>query len=296
MAVKSMTGFARVEGQHVRCTWTWEIKSVNAKGLDIRCRLASGFEDLDNEVRKQVSSVVKRGNITANLNLEWQTADSAFQINTKVLDLILDTIPEIENRLSQPAPVSAAGVLSLRGVIEVSEQNVSDSERAEIKAQVLRDMKAAVVALDEMRIQEGARLLPVLDGQVRDIADLTAKAVSNPSVTPGAIRARLQAQIDEILGGETELPQERLMQEVAVLVTKADIREELDRLKAHEAAASEFLKTGGPIGRKLDFLCQEFNREANTLCSKSSDVDLTQIGLDMKTHIERFREQIQNIE
>lgn len=296
VAVKSMTGFARIEGSDLLCAWSWEIKSVNAKGLDIRCRLAGGFEDMDAAVRKQISKLLKRGNVTVNLTLEWQQSTAGFQVNQDILNLAITSIPTIEAQLPNAAPTSAAEILALRGVIEAVEQNLSDADKNEVKALILADFDKAVKALDLMRIQEGERLTAVLTDQLSEIARLSEAAKANAACRPDAIRERLQEQIKEILNGESELPEDRMAQEVALLVSKADIREEIDRLVAHEQAARRYLETGGSVGRKLDFLCQEFNREANTLCSKSSDVALTQIGLDLKSFIERFREQIQNIE
>ncbi len=296
MTLKSMTGFARMDGQNDLCAWSWEIKSVNSKGLDVRCRYASGFEDLDVLVRERISKTLKRGNVTVGLTVDWQKTTGGVQINNDVLNVVLAALPEIEGRLPNAAPSCAADVMALRGVLEPVEQDVTEEQRMVLVKALLADFDRAVKALDEMRKNEGERLSVVLAEQLAQIADLAEMAKSNAASRPQAIRERLQMQLNEILGDASELTEERMAQEVAVLVTKADIREEIDRLVAHEAAARGYLKDSGAVGRKLDFLCQEFNREANTLCSKSTDVGLTQIGLDLKSFIERFREQIQNIE
>lgn len=291
-----MTGFARVDGQHELCSWSWEIKSVNSKGLDIRCRLANGFEALDVIVRDQLSKTLKRGNLTVNLSVDWQKATGGYQVNADLVDLAIAAIPGIENRLPNAGATSAADILALRGVIEIVDQEVSDADHKSVTRLILSDVETVIAALDEMRKAEGMRLATVLSEQLDQIGLLSRDAKANAASQPQSIRTRLEKQIEEILGGATKLPDERMVQEVALLVTKADIREEIDRLVAHEQAARGYLSSKEAVGRKLDFLCQEFNREANTLCSKAPDVELTQIGLDLKTHIERFREQIQNIE
>ncbi len=296
MPIKSMTGFARVEGQHELCSWSWEIKSVNAKGLDVRCRLPNGFEAMEAVVRDRLSKTLKRGNVTVNLAVEWQQISGGYQLNTDIMKLALAEIPNIEKQLPAAAPTSAADILALRGVIEIIDQELSETEREDVNIRVLEDLDQAVLALDTMRASEGSQLTAVLTEQLDHIGELSLKAKANAAGQPAAIRARLENQINDILGRASNLPEDRMVQEIALLVTKADIREEIDRLVAHEQAARGYLGSDGAVGRKLDFLCQEFNREANTLCSKSSDVALTQIGLDLKTHIERFREQIQNIE
>jgi len=210
--------------------------------------------------------------------------------------LVISSIPELEARIPNPSPTSAADVLAVRGVIETFEQEVTDQNETEIQNLILADFDQAIEALKEMRAEEGDRLTNVLAEQLDAISDLTARAKQNASTQPEAIQTRLQTQLRDALNGITEISEDRMAQEIALLVTKADIREEIDRLISHEQAAQDYLKSHESVGRKLDFLCQEFNREANTLCSKSSDVGLTKIGLDLKSYIERFREQIQNIE
>ena len=296
MALKSMTGFARVNGQNEQCSWLWELKSVNSKGLDIRLRVPTSFHGLELCVREQTAKALTRGNVTISLTVEWAQASGAFQLNQDILDLVISSIPELEARIPNPSPTSAADVLALRGVIETFEQEVTDQNEIEIQNLILADFDQAIEALKEMRAEEGARLTTVLAEQLDAISDLTARAKQNASTQPEAIQTRLQTQLRDALNGIMEISEDRMAQEIALLVTKADIREEIDRLISHEQAAQDYLKSHESVGRKLDFLCQEFNREANTLCSKSADVGLTKIGLDLKSYIERFREQIQNIE
>ena len=296
MTVSSMTGFARSEGQSNGCSWTWELKSVNAKGLDVRCRVPNGFENLEKAARDRVAKTFKRGNVTVNLTFSWIKGDAGFRVNPQVLEELLATLPEIRKQLPDAAPPSVDGLLALRGVIEPVEEELSDVARSALNSEILESFEPALAALLAMRDDEGARLSEALDTRLDEIAGLSGDAEKLAALQPDAIRERLKTQVETLLADISALSEDRLAQEAALLMTKADIREELDRLKAHEQAARELMGNGGAVGRKLDFLCQEFNREANTLCSKSQDVTLTRIGLDMKSAIEQFREQVQNIE
>ena len=296
MTVSSMTGFARSEGQSNGCSWTWELKSVNAKGLDVRCRVPNGFENLEKAARDRVAKTFKRGNVTVNLTFSWIKGDAGFRVNPQVLEELLATLPEIRKQLPDAAPPSVDGLLALRGVIEPVEEELSDVARSALDSEILESFEPALAALLAMRDDEGARLSEALDTRLDEIAGLSGDAEKLAALQPDAIRERLKTQVETLLADISALSEDRLAQEAALLMTKADIREELDRLKAHEQAARELMGNGGAVGRKLDFLCQEFNREANTLCSKSQDVTLTRIGLDMKSAIEQFREQVQNIE
>jgi len=291
-----MTGFARSEGQSNGCSWTWELKSVNAKGLDVRCRVPNGFENLEKAARDRVAKTFKRGNVTVNLTFSWIKGDAGFRVNPQVLEELLATLPEIRKQLPDAAPPSVDGLLALRGVIEPVEEELSDVARSALNSEILESFEPALAALLAMRDDEGARLSEALDTRLDEIAGLSGDAEKLAALQPDAIRERLKTQVETLLADISALSEDRLAQEAALLMTKADIREELDRLKAHEQAARELMGNGGAVGRKLDFLCQEFNREANTLCSKSQDVTLTRIGLDMKSAIEQFREQVQNIE
>ena len=296
MPISSMTGFAHTEGRKGSCSWTWEIKSVNAKGLDVRCRLANGFERLEKPLRDRAAGRFKRGNVSVSLNTVWNEGEAGFRVNHVILGELLAVLPEIQKQFPNAGPPSVDGLLALRGVIEPVEEDLSDVARDALEAEMLDGFDAALEALAAMRDDEGARLSETLNARLNDIARLCGEAEKLAAMQPEAIRERLKAQVEALLEDVPAIPEERLAQEAALLMSKADLREELDRLKAHRDAALELMNGSGAVGRKLDFLCQEFNREANTLCSKSQDTDLTRIGLDLKAAIEQFREQVQNIE
>lgn len=291
-----MTGFARTEGHDPRCTWIWEVRSVNGKGLDIRCRVPLGFERLELNVRERIQNTFRRGNVSANLSISWIQASGGYRVNEEVLDSILSVLPKLTEKVPSATTPGLDGLLGLKGVIEARDDALEEEERDRLEAQLLGGLDKSLEALENMRTGEGDKLHQVLRQQIDGIEDLCEAAVRLAEVQPEKIRQRLKKQIESLLEEIPALPEERLAQEAALLMTKADIAEELDRLSAHVEAARKLLGQGGAIGRKLDFLCQEFNREANTLCSKSSDVELTRIGLDLKARIEQFREQVQNIE
>ncbi|MBK8175015.1 MAG: YicC family protein [Rhodospirillales bacterium] len=296
MTIASMTGFARLEGSTPTCAWTWEVRSVNARGLDIRSRLPAGFEALEPAVRQRVGAGLKRCNVSLTLQLAWTGGDQAVRINTQVLDAVLALVPQVESRLADHRPSSAEGLLALRGVIEVSDPVPTGAERATLEATLLAGLDQVLATLIDVRRAEGRRLSTVLCEHFVRLSVLAERASVLASLHPAAIAARLKEQLASLLGQSPALPEERLAQEIALLATKADSREELDRLRAHHEAAVALLERGGAVGRQLDFLCQEFNREANTLCAKSGDIELTRVGLDLKATIEQIREQVQNIE
>ncbi len=293
--LQSMTGFAGTEGSLEGYSWRWEIRSVNGKGLDIRLRLPSGLERLEQEIRKRVSSAVKRGSIYLSLAVEDQQQLSVPVINQSALDAVLSAIEDIAGRTKTKKP-TADGILALRGVLELVEAKLSPEHREHRKTALLASLDAAIDAFCQVRMQEGAALAKTLAQNVDTIENLTQKAEQNPSRSVEAINARIGEQIGRIMDASSSLDEDRLYQEAAILATKADIKEEIDRLFAHIAAARQLLAGSGPVGRKLDFLAQEFNREANTLCSKSNASEITAIGLELKVIIDQFREQIQNLE
>jgi uncharacterized protein (TIGR00255 family) len=291
-----MTGFARAGGLSGACSWTWEAKSVNGKGLDIRLRLPPGFEGLEAAARKRVAAHVRRGNLTLSLTVKWTRADGGYRLNTGALEQIIAILPEIRERLPDAAAPTIDGLLGLRGVIEAADEDIGDEERQIVEADILKGLEDALHSLGIMRGEEGTRLAAVLAAHLDNIGEFCTRAGSLAAAQPGLIRERLETQVAALLEAVPALPEERLAQEAAVLMTKADVSEELDRLEAHRQAALDLMDEDAAIGRRLDFLCQEFNREANTLCSKSADVELTRVGLDLKAAIEQFREQVQNIE
>ena len=290
-----MTGFARRDGGDAAVSWTWEVKSVNGRSLDVRARLPQGYESLDPVVRSAVTAACSRGNLQVNLSMKRGSAPLQLQVNEDLLAQVLDLMARLEAR-TQAAPPRLDGILALRGVLEAVEEEESPEQQQARLAALQKDLDAALTALVAMRAAEGARLLAMARGHLDEIERLSTAARGCAATQPETLRQRLKEQLAELVAASTGVSEERLAQELAILAGKADVREELDRLAAHVEAARELLDQGGAVGRKLDFLCQEFNREANTLCSKSADVELTRIGLDLKSSIEQLREQIQNIE
>ncbi|HEY7690417.1 MAG TPA: YicC/YloC family endoribonuclease [Dongiaceae bacterium] len=291
-----MTGFARAEGGDGDLRWTWEIKSVNGRNLDIRVRVPTGFEMLEPAARSAIPERVKRGNVAVGLVLTRGQQPARARINRELLDQVIVLAEEVRQRLKTEPP-RAEGLLAVRGVVEpAEEEDLPEEKREERYAKMAADFTRALTSLAHMRQEEGARLAAIVGHQLDDIERHCAAAAASAAAQPAALQARLKQQVEMLLGTAPALPEERLAQELALLITKADVREELDRLGVHIAAARKLVKDGGAVGRKFDFLCQEFNREANTLCSKSADSELTAIGLELKASIDQLREQVQNIE
>jgi len=296
MTIASMTGFAREAGATGPFQWAWELKSVNGRGLDIRLRTPPGFDAVGEDARQQVQKTLTRGQCQLNLTLTRAATAPRVRVNQEVLAALVEALGRIEWPDGvQPATVD--GLLAVRGVIEVEEDAGDEALSAELGGDLRAASARAAAALAKARRDEGEALAEVIVGQIQRIEDLVRAAEECPARRPDAIRARLEAQIGQILGmAGGALDRDRLHQEAMLLAAKADIREELDRLKAHLAASRELLAAGGPVGRRLDFLAQEFGREANTLCAKANDVALSRIGLDLKAVVEQFREQVQNVE
>jgi uncharacterized protein (TIGR00255 family) len=295
-AIASMTGFARAEATEGERHWSWELKSVNGRSLDLRCRLPTGLEALEPAVRQLVPVHCKRGNITVQLDGSRQgTAQPVYRVNRAALEQALALARSL-GAGPDMAPARLDGLLALPGVIERVEIEETEEERAARLALLTRSLETALAALVRMRAEEGARLGAIIGTQIGEIDALVARARVLAALQPDAQKARFRAQVEELMGELPALPEERLAQELALLIAKGDVREELDRLAAHVAAVRALLAEGGAIGRKLDFLCQELNREANTICSKSQDLGLTAVGLDLKAAVEQLREQVQNIE
>ncbi len=290
-----MTGVARTSGTFGASRWAWELKSVNSKGLDIRFRLPPGRDALEPQLRAAVSRALTRGSVTANLTIAREGQPPVVRVNEEVLSAVLATAAQIAKRIDAQPP-ALDGILAIKGVMEVVESEETEAERDSANAELLRGFEAALAELAAMRAREGTIIGQVLGERVSEIEKLAKAAESSPSRSVEAIRAKLAEQVKELIAASSTLDPERLHQEAALLAAKADVREELDRLGAHVSAARTLLKNGGAVGRKLDFLAQEFNRESNTLCSKSNDVSLTAIGLELKTAVDQFREQVQNLE
>lgn len=293
MGVASMTGFARAQGEAPGTSWIWEVKSVNGRALDLRLRLAPGFDAVEPELRAALAQRFRRGNISANLSLSRTTAP-ALRVNREALSQLVALINELTGEV-EAAPPRLDGLLALRGVIETVENE--DEAVVEARRQaVLAGWSAALDQLAAARADEGARIGALLKSQLDEMAVLAAAAEGCAATQPAAIRERLRTMLANLADLMPSMPEERVAQEVALLATRSDIREEIERLRAHIEQASELLQQDEAVGRRLDFLCQELNREANTLCSKSTDIELTRTGLSLKAVIEQFREQVQNIE
>jgi uncharacterized protein (TIGR00255 family) len=295
MALSSMTGFARGHGVSDSYAWAWELKSVNGKGLDLRLRLPASWDAIEGSVRARTAEKLARGSVQASLTVERTGILPVVRVNTAVLEAVLTAVRQLGARI-EAAPPSLDGLLALKGVMEVGEAEEREEERSGAEKAVIAGLVAALDALAGMRRHEGVALGRVLTARLGEIAALAQRAELTPGRRPEAIRARLAEQVAALLAQSDRFDPDRLHQEAILIATKADVREELDRLAAHVAQAQLLIGQGGPIGRRLDFLAQELNREANTLCAKANDVELTNIGLELKAAVEQFREQVQNVE
>lgn len=295
MALQSMTGFARAAGQDERMAWTWEARSVNGRSLDVRVRVPSGFEAVEQAVRAAAAKQFHRGNISLSLTVDRSGAPPSYRLNQALLDQVFELQDELKDRISAEPP-SLEGLLAVRGMFETVDVDEEETEVAARETAMTECGLDALVGLAAARAEEGTRMEALVGGHIATITGLTEEAHAADATQPEAHRERLRLLVAELLESERSLPEERLAHEAALLVGKSDVREELDRLRAHIAAAHDLISEGAAVGRRFDFLCQEFNRESNTLCSKSSDVELTRIGLALKAAVEQLREQIQNVE
>ena len=293
MPLRSMTGFARADGSAAGLRFHWELRSVNGRGLDLRLRVPPGHESLEPAAREAAAKALARGNISATLSLDAAGTAPEVRINERALATVVAAVEKLAMRpgFDRARP---DGILALRGVLEVGETASTVSEP--VRAALLDGLAQGLTALAESRRMEGERLEQVLRGLVDTIEDLVGCIAALPCRQPEAIRARLTEQVQRLVGAPGPLDPERLHQEAMLLATRADVEEELKRLAAHIAAARAHFADPSPAGRRLDFLAQELNREANTICSKSSDIELTRLGLDLKAVIDQLREQVQNIE
>lgn len=293
--LSSMTGFGRAGAQSGNYAILVEIKSVNGRGLDIRSRLSPGFDVLDADIRRLIGGHITRGSISVFLNVQRHVGDAELVVNERALERVLSVVETLRKRIGARKP-SIESILALKGVMDAEEPALAPEEEERLHTAILDCVKRAVNALVESRRAEGERIGAILAQRVEEIAFLAETARAHPARSRDAILARLREQVAALMDADKGFNEDRLHQEALLLATKADIAEELDRFTAHVTAARDLLGKGGPVGRKLDFLSQEFNREANTLCSKSNDVNLTAIGLDLKAVIDQLREQVQNLE
>ena len=295
MALKSMTGFARNDGSIGRYSWFWEIRTVNGRGRDIRLRLPSGHDDLEPQCRSLVGEVIQRGNCNLTLKIERLTGSQVIKINENALKQVARAIRKAELFVEVDRP-SMDGVLALRGVLETVEIEHSPKELAELNKALLASLSLTLEDLQKAREDEGKHLFRAISGHIDQIEEQVQLIINSKSRSIDSIRSKLKEQVQSILETDTGLVEERLYQEAVLLATKADLEEELVRLTAHIDSARSLLSSDKAVGRKLDFLAQEFNRETNTICSKSNAIDVTNAALELKALIDQMKEQVQNIE
>lgn len=294
---QSMTGFASGQGEALGLTWTWDLRSVNARGLDIRVRVPDWVDGLEQTLRALVTKRVARGSVTVSLRLQSNGTEPAQELNEAQLDRVLTAMIHIEAEamargLSLTAS-SAADLITVRGVMDIAHQQ---SDPAEVRAALVADFAPVLDSFIASRNSEGAALEDVLNGQVDQIAALVSQADTVAEARKDEQADRMRAAMARVVDAHDGIDEQRIAQELALIAVKADVTEEIDRLRTHVDAARALLGAGGAVGRKLDFLMQEFNREANTLCSKAQSAPLTAVGLELKTVIEQMREQVQNVE
>jgi uncharacterized protein (TIGR00255 family) len=294
MPISGMTGFARSEGAEGVWSWAVEARSVNGRGLEVRFRGPPGFDSLERAAREAAQARFSRGQITLGLTAKRAETQGRLRINTDELERLIQTARAYVDRGGVAEP-RFDGLLSLRGVMETGEDEDDAHARAPVEQAMAQTLAQALDGLKAARHEEGAALTGVLGGLVDRIAALTEAAEADAATQPAVVKERFAKRIAELLTDRAGLD-DRIVQEAALMAAKADVREELDRLQVHVEAARTLLAASGPVGRKLDFLTQEFMREANTLCSKSALSSLTATGLDLKAVIEQFREQVQNVE
>lgn len=294
MGIQSMTGFARVAGQAQGRAFAWEIRAVNGRSLDIKLRTPPGFDSVGEEGRKRLGTKVARGTIHVTLTLAAAEGPRALKVNLEALHTLMDALASVK----PPQGMGGAtldGLLNLRGVIEQGEEDPL-AQLETMHAPLMAGFEEATQAFLASRASEGRALETVLTGQLDQIAAFTSLVANHPSRSTEAIKARISSQVAALLEASSQLDDTRLHQEAALLATKADLREEIDRLEAHVASARQMIATGGPVGRRLDFLAQEFGRESSTLCAKAHDVNLSRIGLELRAVVDQLREQVQNVE
>jgi uncharacterized protein (TIGR00255 family) len=295
MAIKSMTGFAREAGTTGSLSWAWELKSVNGRGLEVRMRVPPGLDVAGEDARRQITAAFSRGQCQLNLTVTRSAGSPKVTVNRQALEALVGVLATLKLP-DEVRPASLDGLLAVRGVVEIEDEAAEPAAEEALRRDLSTAAGRLVAALAAARAGEGGALQGIIQGQLNEIARLVEAAEMCPARQPEAIRARLAEQVAALLGAAGTLEPGRLHQEAALLATRADIREEIDRLKAHVGAARDLLAADAPVGRRLDFLAQEFGREANTLCSKANDVSLSAIGLDLKAVVEQFREQVQNVE
>ncbi len=292
-----MTGFAALTGASPPFRWTWDIRSVNGKGLDLRLRVPDWIDGLETALRPLVAGHAKRGNVTLSLRITRDDAAVGLSLNVDTMRAVVQNLLSIEAEAMEQglslAPSRATDIAVMRGVMDTG---ATQDDPAPLRAALVADVPALLEAFDDMRTREGTALQEVLIGQLTAIETLTEQAADLAEARKDDVAATLKRNLARVLDNTDGADADRVAQELALLAVKADVTEEIDRLHTHVQAARALLDGGGPVGRKLDFLMQEFNREANTLCSKAQNADLTSVGLEMKALIDQMREQVQNVE
>ncbi|WP_171176521.1 YicC/YloC family endoribonuclease [Ruegeria sp. HKCCD8929] len=295
--IRSMTGFASAKGELGAYSWSWELRSVNGKGLDLRLRVPDWLEGLEAALRGTLGKAIARGNVTLSLRLARSEEGGALTLNHSAMAVALDAVAEVEEaartRGVTLAPSRAADLLALRGMMEAG---AGTDDGAALVAKLKSEFDPLVRAFLDMRETEGAALAEILEGQIGQIEALSTQAATLAEARKEQMAETLRSNLARVLDNADGADPERVAQELALIAVKSDVTEEIDRLAAHVKAARDLLQKGSPVGRKLDFLMQEFNREANTLCSKSQNAELTAVGLELKTVIDQMREQVQNVE
>lgn len=299
MSIASMTGFARTNGNislgQNNIAWTWEIKSVNGKSLDLKLRLPSGFDDMSVTLKNKASEILNRGSVSAFLELTTENLSKNIKIDEKLLeDLTLQAVALCQKH-PEIAMATAGELLSQRGVVEQDENTLSDEDLLTLKEKILADFISTCQKLQYDRQKEGEKIKNALGTILEKINEITLNIEKIFEILPEKLKEKLLAQIKSV-SDDISISEDRLAQEIVLMVTRADIKEEIDRLKTHIKSAYNLLESDEAVGRRLDFLCQELNREANTTCSKASDIAITNMGMELKALIEQFREQVQNIE
>lgn len=295
-----MTGFARKDGSQEGLSWTWEVRSVNGRGLDVRFRLPNGLDRLEPNLRTQANAVLSRGNLQVSLSIETATSAQSVTVNRDLIKALVSEIKSLKKEFGAEVnlgddALSLDSILSIRGVLDIEEIGADLSSGAFDDA-IVASFEELIAALAESRESEGAKLDAILRDQLAQMSIQIDLAVTLQPECQQKTRDRLRRQIEELTAKVKSLDEGRLEQELAIILVKNDVTEEIDRLSAHIAAALELLDGGGVVGRKIDFLVQELNRETNTLCAKSAHVELTQVGLELKAIVDQFREQALNVE
>lgn len=293
----SMTGFAALKGVAQGYSWGWDLRSVNSKGLDLRLRVPDWIEGLEAALRRDLGKAMARGSVTLSLRVQRDEDDTQLALNTQQLAAVLEAMGEVEDRAMERglslAPSKASDILGLKGVLDTAS---FETDTSALRAAILKDLPYLLDSFLDMRRNEGEALDSVLKDQLNQVETLTAQAEDAAEARRDETAANLRANLARVLDNTDGADEARVAQELAMIAVKTDVTEEIDRLRAHVVAARDLLAKGSPVGRKMDFLMQEFNREANTLCSKAQSVDLTRIGLDLKAVIDQMREQVQNVE